>query len=323
MTALLIVAAAVGGAVLLVFAVIIALFFNLWLQAKASGVPVTFLEMAMMRLRRINPAMVVGSAVPMYKAGLDVDMLDIQAHVLAGGNLDAVTDALIRADKADLGMDFRTLAAIDLAGRDVLDAVRTHVQPKVISCPSPTSGLRGISGVCKDGIRLSVTARITVRTRLDRLVGGAGEETIIARVGEGIVATIGKAETHKVLLEHPELISQRLLERGLDSGTAFEILSVDVADIDVEENIGARLISERAHSDKMVAQAMAEMRRAAAVAAHTEMRARTCESRSRVVSAKAVVPRAAAAAFLEKNLGCKSRLPATVNNRIRWRSAIE
>ena len=312
-----------AAAVLLVAAVIIGQFFNLWLQARASGVPVTFLQMAMMRLRRINPAEVIGSAIPMYKAGLEIDLDDIEAHLLAGGDLQRVTDALIRADKADLGMNFRTLAAIDLAGRDVMDAVRTHVHPKVLACPSPELKMTGLSGVCKDGIRLSVNARITVRTRLDRLVGGAGENTIVARVGEGIVATIGRAESHKILLEQPELISRHLLERGLDSGTAFEILSVDIADINVEDNIGARLLSERAQADKQVAQAKAEERRAAAVAAHTEMAARTRESESQVTAAKAEVPKAAAAAFRNRDLGRRCRLPATCDDRMRWRLATE
>lgn len=313
--------AIIVGAVLCVVFVVLAMFFNLWLQSRASGVPVSFLQMALMRLRRVRPHDVVGALIPMAKAGLDVNVDEVETHVLAGGDLNAVVDALIRAAKADLDIDFRRIAAIDLAGRDVGDAVRTHISPKVLVCPAPTREANAVSGVCQDGIRLTATARVTVRTRLDRLVGGAGEQTIIARVGEGIVSAIGQAERHQQILEQPEQISRYILDRGLDSGTCFEIVSVDIADVNVEDNVGARLQTVQANADKRVAQAKAEVRRAAAVAAHKEMEAKTIEMESFVRAAEAVVPEAVSAAFLAKNIGRRLHLPPTVNNRLRWRSA--
>lgn len=302
-------------------ALVFIIYFQLWLHAKASGLEISVFDMLFMRLRRVEPQMVVDSMIILNKAGLDVSLDEIESHYLAGGDLGAVVDAAVRVDKSGLDIPFRTLAAIDLAGRDVTDAIMTHVNPKVLVCPAPHSGIDVISGVCRDGVRMTTNARVTVRTRIDRLVGGAGEETIIARVGEGIVSVIGRAETHKVILESPELISKHILDRGLDSGTCFEILSVDISDVNVEENIGARLQSEQAMADKRVAQARAEERRAAAVAAHTEMQARTTESKSRVEANRASVPRAVAAALSEHNIGVLTPLPPSFNARMRWQSS--
>jgi uncharacterized protein YqfA (UPF0365 family) len=297
------------------------MYFQLWLHAKASGVNISVFDMLFMRLRKVDPHMIVDALISMTKAGLNVGLDDVESHYLAGGDLHAVVAAAIRVDKADLGIDYRTLAAIDLAGRDVLDAVNTHVSPKVLACPAPTSKLNVISGVCRDGIRITASARVTVRTRLDRLVGGAGEETIVARVGEGIVSVIGRSDTHKAILASPELISKHILEHGLDSGTCFEIISVDIADINVEENIGARLRSEQATADKRVAQARAEQRRAAAVDEHTEMQARTTESKSRVEASRSNVPLAVAGALKDGKIGALTSLPPTFNAKMRWQSA--
>lgn len=309
------------GLILLVAAVIVGMFLNLWIQARATGIPVGFVDMTMMKLRRIDPRTIVDNMIVLAKAGVEADASDLETHVLSGGNLGAVVDAVVRAEKADLGIPFRQIAAIDLAGRDVGEAVRTHVNPKVLVCPPRTHGASFVRGVCQDGIRLAVTARVTVRTRLDRLVGGAGEETITARVGEGIVSVIGGTLSHKDILESPEKISERILSHGLDSNTCFEILSVDIADVNVEENIGARLQGEQAEADKRVAQARAEVRRAAAVAVHTEMQARTTDMESRVTGARAVVPRAVAAGFHESNFGSRRALPATQHSRLAWRVA--
>ena len=299
--------------------VVLAMFFNLWLQAKASNVPVSLVDMLLMRLRRVSPETVVNCMISMSKAGISVDVHDLETHVLSGGDLLAVTEALISADKADLDVDFQRIAAIDLAGRDIVDAVNTRVSPKVLICPPPRAGITAISGVAKDGVRLAVRARVTVRTQLERLVGGAGEGTVIARVGEGIVTAIGSAESHRDILEKPETISEFLLAKGLDSGTCFEILSVDIADVDVIDNVAARLQSAQAETDKRIAQAHAEVRRAAAVAAHQEMKARTTEMESRVVAAKAVVPLAVSSACCEANLGRALPMAATVNPRMRWK----
>lgn len=295
--------------------------FNLWLQVKAAGLPVSIFHLLMIRLRALDPGMVMENMIQLWKAGVEVPVGDLEAHILAGGDLVSVTNACISAEKADLGVDFRTVAAINLAGRDVVDAVNTRVNPKVLLCPPPVSGQDSISGVAQDGIRIAARARVTVRTQLTRLVGGAGEETIIARVGEGIVAAIGRAESHRDILERPEMISEYLLAKGLDSGTCFEILSVDVADVDVLDNVAARLISRRAEADKRIAQAQAEMRRAAAVAAQQQMRARTTQMRSHVESARATVPLALGSALREANMGRKVPLEATVNARLRWRGA--
>jgi uncharacterized protein YqfA (UPF0365 family) len=261
----------------------------LWIAAWASGAYVGLLTLVGMRFRRVPPGTVVNARISAVKAGLDISINDLEAHYLAGGNVVRVVNALISADKANINMPFKRAAAIDLAGRDVLEAVKMSVIPKVIETPR-------IAAVAKDGIQLIVVSRVTVRTNLDRLVGGAGEETVIARVGEGMVSTIGSANRHKEVLENPDHISKHILSRGLDAGTAFEILSIDIADVDVGENIGAKLQIDQANADKQIAQAKAEERRAMAVAAEQEMRAR-------VVEAEAEVPRAMAEAFRSGNLG--------------------
>jgi uncharacterized protein YqfA (UPF0365 family) len=261
----------------------------LWIAAWASGAYVGLLTLIGMRLRRVPPGTVVNARISAVKAGLEISINDLEAHFLAGGNVVRVVNALISADKANIVMPFKRAAAIDLAGRDVLEAVKMSVIPKVIETPR-------IAAVAKDGIQLIAVSRVTVRTNLDRLVGGAGEETVIARVGEGMVSTIGSSATHKEVLENPDHISKYILSRGLDAGTAFEILSIDIADVDVGENIGAKLQIDQANADKQIAQAKAEERRAMAVASEQEMRAR-------VVEAEAEVPRAMAEAFRTGNLG--------------------
>jgi uncharacterized protein YqfA (UPF0365 family) len=261
----------------------------LWIAAWASGAYVGLFTLIGMRFRRVPPGTVVNARISAVKAGLDISVNDLEAHYLAGGNVVRVVNALISADKANIVMPFKRAAAIDLAGRDVLEAVKMSVIPKVIETPR-------IAAVAKDGIQLIAVSRVTVRTNLDRLVGGAGEETVIARVGEGMVSTIGSADSHKAVLENPDHISKHILSRGLDAGTAFEILSIDIADVDVGENIGAKLQIDQANADKQIAQAKAEERRAMAVAAEQEMRAR-------VVEAEADVPRAMAEAFRSGNLG--------------------
>lgn len=261
----------------------------LWIAAWASGAYVGLFTLIGMRLRRVPPGTVVTARISAAKAGLEISINDLEAHYLAGGNVVRVVNALISADKANILMPFKRAAAIDLAGRDVFEAVKMSVIPKVIETPR-------IAAVAKDGIQLIAVSRVTVRTNLDRLVGGAGEETVIARVGEGMVSTIGSADSHKAVLENPDHISKHILSRGLDAGTAFEILSIDIADVDVGENIGAKLQIDQANADKQIAQAKAEERRAMAVAAEQEMRAR-------VVEAEAEVPRAMAEAFRSGNLG--------------------
>jgi uncharacterized protein YqfA (UPF0365 family) len=269
---------------------------QLWIAAWSSGAPVGIFTLIAMRLRRVPPGVVVTSRISAVKAGLDIALNDLEAHYLAGGNVQKTVNALISADKAGILMTFKRAAAIDLAGRDVLEAVKMSVIPKVIQTPR-------VAAVAKDGIQLIAISRVTVRTNIDRLVGGAGEETIIARVGEGVVSTIGSAETHKSVLENPDHISKNVLKKGLDAGTAYEILSIDIADVDVGENIGAKLQIEQANADKLMAQARAEARRAMAVAQEQEMKARVEEMRARVVEAEAEVPRAMAEAFRKGNLG--------------------
>jgi len=275
----------------------------LYIQALASGANVALIQLIGMTLRRVNARVIVDSRIMAKKAGLDYDTPQLEAHYLARGNVPNVIRALIAADKAKIDLGFDRACAIDLAGRDVLDAVKTSVNPKVIDCPDPTKGRQTIDAVAMDGIQLKTKARVTVRANIERLVGGATEETIIARVGEGIVTTIGSAETHKRVLENPDSISKRVLEKGLDSGTAFEILSIDIADIDVGENIGAKLQADQAEADKVVAQAEAEKRRAMAVARAQEMTALVEENRAKVVLAEAEVPKAISQAFREGNLG--------------------
>jgi len=275
----------------------------LYIQALASGAPISLIQLVGMTLRRVNARVIVESRIMAKKAGLDIDTPLLEAHYLAGGNVSNVVRALIAANKANLDLGFNQACAIDLAGRDVLDAVRTSVTPKIIDCPDPKRGRDTIDGVAKDGIQLKVKARVTVRTNMQRLVGGAREETVIARVGEGIVSSIGAASTHKHVLEHPDLISKQVLQKGLDAGTAFEILSIDIADVDVGDNIGARLQTDQAEADKRVAQAEAEKRRAMAVAKEQEMRALVEENRAKVVLAEAEVPKAISQAFRDGHLG--------------------
>ncbi len=261
----------------------------LWIAAWASGAYVGLFTLIGMRLRRVPPGTVVTARISAVKAGIDISINDLEAHFLAGGNVVRVVIAMISADKANIPLPFKRAAAIDLAGRNVLEAVQMSVLPKVIETPK-------IAAVAKDGIQLIVVSRVTVRTNIDRLVGGAGEETIIARVGEGMVSTIGSAANHKSVLENPDHISKHILSKGLDAGTAYEILSIDIADVDVGENIGAKLQIDQANADKQIAQAKAEERRAMAVALEQEMRAK-------VVEAEAEVPRAMAEAFRQGNLG--------------------
>ncbi|MEW9675806.1 flotillin-like protein FloA [Lentibacillus sp. L22] len=268
----------------------------LWISALAAGVKVGIFTLVGMRLRRVVPSRVINPLIKAYKAGLNVQTNQLESHYLAGGNVDRVVNALIAAHRANIQLSFERCAAIDLAGRDVLEAVQMSVNPKVIETPF-------ISGIAIDGIEVKAKARITVRANIDRLVGGAGEETVIARVGEGIVSTIGSSETHAKVLENPDSISHNVLNRGLDAGTAFEILSIDMADIDIGKNIGAILQTDQAEADKNVAQAKAEERRAMAVALEQEMVANVQEMRAKVVEAEADVPRALAEALRSGNLG--------------------
>ena len=304
-----IVTAAIGLAFVvgLVILVILFNFFGIWLRAKIADAPVSFARLVGMRLRRVPVGMIVDSRITAVKAGIPLDTDELEAHYLAGGNVDQVVLALIAADKAGIKLDFNRACAIDLAikgtTKTVLEAVRTSINPKVIDCPSAQSGRSTIDAVARDGIGVKVKARVTVRSNLDRFVGGATEETIIARVGEGIVTSIGSAASYKDVLENPDNISKVVLQKGLDSGTAFEILSVDIADVDVGENVGAKLQAEQAEADKVVAQAKAEVRRAAAVALEGEMRAKTQEMRAKVVDAESQVPMAMAEAFRNGNLG--------------------
>jgi uncharacterized protein YqfA (UPF0365 family) len=269
---------------------------RLWVEALAAGVRVGFGTLIGMRLRKVNPALVVRPMINAHKAGLSLDVETLEAHYLAGGNVDRVVKALISADKANIALPFQQAAAIDLAGRDVLEAVQVSVNPKVINTPR-------VAAMARDGIQMIAIARVTVRANINRLVGGAGEETILARVGEGIVSTIGSSPSHKAVLENPDTISKTVLSKGLDSGTAYEILSIDIADVDVGKNIGAELQTDQAEADKRVAQARAEERRAMAVAAEQENRARVEEMRALVVENEAQVPLAMAEAFRNGNLG--------------------
>ena len=294
----------VGSVVLLsVFWWLIGSNFMLWIQSIASNATVSLTSIVFMRLRKVNPQIIVTARITAKKAGLDISADKLEAHFLAGGHVVRVTNALIAASKAGIPLNFDRACAIDLAGRDVYEAVATSVNPKVIDVPAGGSGRSTIDGIAGDGIQLKVKARITVRTALDRLVGGATEETIIARVGEGIVTTIGSAENHMMVLENPDRISKTVLARGLDAGSAFEILSIDIADIDVGENIGARLRTDKAEADKKVAQAEAERQRAMAVAREQEMVALVQENRAKVVLAEAEIPLAIAEAFRKGQLG--------------------
>lgn len=294
--------ATIGLIVMIVAAfIVLAVFFTLvpvalWISALAAGVRVSIFTLIGMRLRRVIPSRIVNPLIKAHKAGLDVSINQLESHYLAGGNVDRVINALIAAHRANIELTFERCAAIDLAGRDVLEAVQMSVNPKVIETPF-------IAGVAMNGIEVKAKARITVRANLDRLVGGAGEDTIIARVGEGIVSTIGSSESHSKVLENPDMISQTVLAKGLDSGTAFEILSIDIADVDIGKNIGAELQIEQAQADKNIAQAKAEERRAMAVASEQEMVAKVQEMKAKVVEAEAEVPMAMAEALRSGNFG--------------------
>lgn len=284
-----------------IIVIFLSLFFSfvpigLWISSYAAGVKVGIFTLIGMRLRRVIPSRVVNPLIKAVKAGLDLSINKLEAHYLAGGNVDRVVDALIAAQRANIPLEFERAAAIDLAGRNVLEAVQMSVNPKVIETPI-------VAAIAKDGIELKARARVTVRANIDRLVGGAGEQTIIARVGEGVVTTVGSANDHKAVLENPDSISRTVLEKGLDAGTAFEILSIDIADIDVGRNIGAQLQTDQAEADKRIAQAKAEERRAMAVAREQEMKAAVQEMRAKVVEAEAEVPKALATALREGKLG--------------------
>jgi uncharacterized protein YqfA (UPF0365 family) len=281
--------------------VFLSLFFSfipvgLWISAYAAGVKVGIFTLIGMRLRRVIPSRVVNPLIKAEKAGLNLSINKLEAHYLAGGNVDRVVNALIAAQRANIGLEFERAAAIDLAGRDVLEAVQMSVNPRVIETPV-------IAAIAKDGIELKAKARVTVRANIDRLIGGAGEQTIIARIGEGVVTTVGSADSHKEVLENPDSISKTVLGKGLDAGTAFEILSIDIADVDVGRNIGAQLQTDQAEADKRIAQARAEERRAMAVAREQEMKAAVQEMRAKVVEAEAEVPKAMASALREGKLG--------------------
>ncbi len=293
----------IGAVIVFIFLMIFLYFAKVWVRALMSGARVTLGSLIGMKLRKVPPLLIVDCKIMAVKAGIDISTNELETHFLAGGNVNKVIMALIAAGKANIDLGWQRATAIDLAGRDVLDAVQTSVNPKVIDCPDPAKGADTIAAVAVDGIQVKAKARVTVRANIDRLVGGATEETIIARVGEGIVTTIGSSESYKKVIENPDRISKVVLEKGLDSGTAFEILSIDIADIDVGENIGAKLQTDQAEADKRIAQARAEGRRAMAVAQEQEMKAKIEEMRAKVVEAEAEVPKAMAEAFRKGNLG--------------------
>ncbi len=270
--------------------------FSLWLSARVSGVRISLMQLFLMRIRKVPPAIIANAMIEAHKAGISLSRDELEAHYLAGGHVVRVVHALVSAAKADINLSFKTATSIDLAGRDVFEAVQMSVNPKVIDTPV-------VSSVAKDGIQLLAKARVTVRANIKQLVGGAGEETVLARVGEGIVSSIGSSESHKSVLENPDSISKLVLSKGLDAGTAFEILSIDIADVDVGKNIGAQLQMDQANADKNIAQASAEKRRAMAIAQEQEMKAKAQEARARVIEAEAQVPLAMAEAFRNGNLG--------------------
>lgn len=286
----------IGLVIVVVFGFLFVRYITLWISALLSGVKINFLQLFFMQLRKVPPSVIVSAMVTATKAGIHLSRNELEAHYMAGGRVNSVVRALVSADKANIPLTFKEATAIDLAGRDVLDAVNTSVLPKVFESPPVTA-------VAKDGIQLIAKAKVTVRTNLSQLVGGATEETILARVGEGIVTSIGSAEKHTVVLENPDSISRTVLQKGLDSGTAFEILSIDIADIDIGKNIGAELQVDQANADKNIAQAKAEQRRAMAVALEQEMIARAQEARAKVIEAEAEVPKAMADAFRQGNMG--------------------
>mgnify|MGYP002784780917 CR=1 FL=1 len=292
----------VGGIIMLF---VFLSFLNLWIQCVLTRADISIWSLWWMKLRKVNYEMIVKQKIALVQAGVKVATSEMEAHYLSGGNVEKTALAVIAAHKANIDLSWSTAAAIDLAGRDVLDAVRTSVNPKVIDCPNPTKDKAMLEGVCKNGIRLKARARVTVRTKLERLIGGATEETIIARVGEGIVAAIGAAENHADILANPHRISEAVLKKGLDSQTAFEIVSIDIAELDVGDNVGARLANKKAESDLRVAQAQAEVRRAAAVAREQEMKALVEENRAKVTLAEAEVPLAMAQAFRDGHLSVR------------------
>ena len=291
----------------LIFFAVLAKFFKTWLRASLSKAPVSISNMVGMWLRKVPYTLIVDSRITAVKAGINVSSDSLEAHYLAGGDIVDCVLALIAAEKAGIPLTFDRACAIDLAvkgtSKTVLEAVRTSINPRVIDCPNPSSGVSRISAVARDGIAVAVRARVTVRTNLDHFVGGATEETVVARVGEGIVSAVGSASSYKDVLERPEAISQKVLEKAVDAATAFEVLSIDIADVDVAGNVGARLQADQAEADKQIAQAKAEVRRAAAVATEQEMAARTQEMRAKVVEAEAQIPLAMAEAFRSGNLG--------------------
>jgi uncharacterized protein YqfA (UPF0365 family) len=305
--------APVAGVLIVIFALVmlavVMSFGGLWVRAYTSNAHVSFFDLIGMRLRQVSAGTIVDAKIMAMQAGVGTDphtgitTQRLEAHYLAGGDVPRVIGAIIAAQRADIDLDFDRAAAIDLAGRDVLDAVRTSVHPKVIDCPDPEkSGRTTLSAVARNGVELQIRARVTVRTNLQQLIGGATEETIIARVGEGIITSIGSAADHLTVMEHPDRISKAVLDRGLDAHTAFEIVSIDIADIDVGENIGARLQADQAEADTRKAQALAEQRRANAIALEQEMKAKVAENRANVLKAQAEVPRAMAEAFRKGNL---------------------
>ncbi len=296
----------VGGIIVLIVLVIGILaikFASLWIFSITNKAEIGLPDMIGMTLRRVPPKLIVEARIELLRAGIEVDAKDLENHYLAGGRVPNVTKSMIKNNRASLGLTFKQIADIDLAGRNILEGVSSFVTPKVIDCPDPTKGVEMVAAVAKDGIQVKAKARVTVRTRVDRLVGGATEETIIARVGEGVVTTIGSADSHKTVLENPDVISKKVLEKGLDAGTAFEILSIDIADVDIGENIGAKLQSDQAKADLQIAQAKAEERRAMAVAREQEMKALVQENQAKVVLAEAEVPKAIAESFRSGNLG--------------------
>lgn len=299
---LIVVTVLVGLATLFILALIFREF-ALWLQAFAAGAGVGFWDLIAMRFRKVNSSVIVLTRIQSVKAGLDIGTKELETHYMARGRVPNVVNAMIAADRAEIELPWRMACAIDLAGRDIFEAVQTSVNPKVIDCPNPDGGRMTIDAVAQDGIQLKARARVTVRANIARLIGGATEETIVARVGEGIVTTIGSASSHKAVLENPDNISKTVLEKGLDAGTAFEILSVDIADIDVGDNIGAKIQADQAEADKRRFQAEAEKRRAMAVAQEQEHSAEEQKNRALVVLAEAEVPKAMAEAFRSGNLG--------------------
>ena len=292
-----------AGVIVIILLFIIGQYLSLWIQALVSGARVRLIDLIMMRFRKVDPKTIVFNRISAKKAGLDIPSDDLEAHYLAGGRVTNVVRSMIAADKARIDLPWERATAIDLAGRDILEAVKTSVDPKVINCPHEVGGKGTIDAVARDGIQLRARARVTVRTNMSRLVGGATEETIIARVGEGIVSAIGSSATHKDVLESPDKISKAVLAKGLDSGTAFEILSIDIADVDVGENIGAGLQTDQADADKKRFQAEAEKRRALALALEAEYKAEVQKNRALVVLAEAEVPKAMAEAFRAGNMG--------------------